>query len=160
MPVLAVKPDGTKLFMAWYDRRSDTNNGLMEVYGRWGSIASNGAVTLETEFRITPVSFPPVFSGTDTNNFIPGRYDPTYPPDDAADEPFVGVNLHWWYPEWPDSTNVIAFGVWKSHVGEYNGVSAGNEGLVFTWTDNRIRRSPISNRFQSDIQLIRLSWPK
>ena len=26
MPVLAVKPDGTKLFVAWYDRRSDTNN--------------------------------------------------------------------------------------------------------------------------------------
>lgn len=30
MPVLAVKPDGTQLFMAWYDRRGDTNNSLMQ----------------------------------------------------------------------------------------------------------------------------------
>jgi len=35
MPVLAVKPDGTQLFMAWYDRRNDTNNSLIDVYGRW-----------------------------------------------------------------------------------------------------------------------------
>ncbi len=34
MPVLAVKPDGTQLFMAWYDRRNDANNSLIEVYGR------------------------------------------------------------------------------------------------------------------------------
>lgn len=103
MPVLVAKPDGTKLFIAWYDRRSDTNNGLMEVYGRWGTISANGNITLNDEFRITPVNFPPVFSGTDTNNLIPGNYDPVYPPG--------GVNLLWWYPEWPNDPDATTSGV-------------------------------------------------
>jgi len=158
MPVLAVKPDGTKLFMAWYDRRGDTNNGLMEVYGRWGSIVVNGTVTLEDEFRITPVSFPHVFSGTDTNRFKNGDYDPVYPPSNEANT--EGVNLHWWYPEWSEDPFDIAFGAWKNHVGEYNGVSVSENALMFTWTDSRIRRSPISNRYQSDIRFIRFSWPQ
>lgn len=29
--VLAFEPDGTQLFLAWYDRRNDTNNAFMEV---------------------------------------------------------------------------------------------------------------------------------
>ena len=94
MPVLAVKPDGTQLFMAWYDRRNDTNNSLIDMYGRFGSIATNGDVSFPTnDFRITTTNFPPVFAGTDTNNLPNGYYDPVYPPG--------GVNLNWWYPEWP-----------------------------------------------------------
>lgn len=65
MPVLAVKPDGTQLFMAWYDRRNDTNNSLMDLHGRFGTIATNGDVTFATnDFRITTTNFPPVFAGT------------------------------------------------------------------------------------------------
>jgi hypothetical protein len=86
MPVLAVKPDGTPLFVAWYDRRNDTNNSLIDVYARFGTIGTNGNVTLGTEFRITTTNFPPVFAGTDTNNTTQGRYDPVYPPPE--------VNLH------------------------------------------------------------------
>jgi len=151
MPVLAVKPDGTKLFMAWYDRRRDPNNGLMEVYGRWGTISTNGTVTLDDEFRITPVNFPQVFSGTDTNNFIAGQYDPVYPPD--------FVNLHWWYPEWPDDPLDLAVGIHKNHVGEYNGAAGDANHVYFSWTDNRVRVHQSQTRAQSDIRLLRLPWP-
>jgi hypothetical protein len=77
MPVLAVKPDGTKLFMAWYDRRTDTNNSLIDVYGRWGTIASNRDVSFHTnDFRVTTTNFPPVFAGTSQLNTNQGHYDP------------------------------------------------------------------------------------
>lgn len=151
MPVLAVKPDGTKLFMGWYDRRTDTNNGLMEVYGRWGSIGTNGTVTLDDEFRITPVSYPHVFSGSDTNNFVAGQYDPVYPPD--------FVNLHWWYREWPDDPLELTVGTHKNHVGEYNGVAGDAHYVYFTWTDNRVRLHQSQTRAQSDIRVLRLPWP-
>ena len=36
MQVLAVKPDGTQLFVAWYDRRNNPNNSLIDFCGRWG----------------------------------------------------------------------------------------------------------------------------
>ena len=36
MLMLTVKPDGNQLFIGWLDRRNDTNNALIEVYGRWG----------------------------------------------------------------------------------------------------------------------------
>jgi hypothetical protein len=161
MPVLAVKPDGTQLFMAWYDRRNDPNNGLMEAFGRWGTIETSGSVSLGDEFRITPVSFPHVFSGTDTNHFLPGWYDPTYPPDDAEDDPLVGVNLHWWYPEWPaDDPYALAYGTHRHHVGEYNGATVDGDSVLFTWTDNRVRWGRQSTRNQSDIRLIKIQWPQ
>ncbi|MCW5552465.1 MAG: hypothetical protein KIS67_09965 [Verrucomicrobiae bacterium] len=50
MPVLTVEPDGTQLFMAWYDRRNDTNNSLIDVYGRFGTTAANGSVSFGSEF--------------------------------------------------------------------------------------------------------------
>ena len=93
MPVLAVKPDGTRLFMAWYDRKNDTNNSLIEVYGRFGTIATNGSVSFGSEFVISTTNFPPVFAGTLTSNTNQGHYDPVYPPQ--------GVNLNWHYSDWP-----------------------------------------------------------
>jgi hypothetical protein len=114
-------------------------------------------VQFEDEFRITPVSFPPVFSGTDTNRFKNGDYDPVLPPGNNDTTNVIGVNLQWWYPEWPPDRD--GFEVWKWHVGEYNGAFVTDTNVVFTWTDNRIRRSPISNRHQSDIRLLRLPWP-
>ena len=106
MPVLAVKSDGTKLFMGWYDRRSDTNSSLIDVYGRWATIASDGNVTFYTnDFRITTTNFPPVFAGTSQSNTNQGHYDPVYSPRD--------VNLDWHYsaawpppPQAPPDTNL------------------------------------------------------
>jgi hypothetical protein len=45
-PVIAVHPNGNQLFLAWYDRQRDPNNSFIDVYGRWGTIGSNGAVTV------------------------------------------------------------------------------------------------------------------
>jgi hypothetical protein len=67
------------------DRRNDSTNSLMDVYGRWGAIASNGTVTWSGQiFRITTESFPPVYPGTLPANRDPGHYDPVWPPGSPA----------------------------------------------------------------------------
>ena len=150
MPVLAVKPDGTQLFMGWYDRRSDTNNLLMEVYARWGTINANGNVTFSNEFRISSVSFPPVFAGTLEENARQGNYDPVYPPD--------YVDLYWWYPDWPefDTTGPT----YRAHVGEYNGAWPDDNSASITWTDYRLpSEGTLIPRRQADIRFLRLPWP-
>jgi len=59
MPTLAVTPDGSRLFVGWYDRRSDPANSLLE---RWGAIATiaGGTLTFGPNFRISNGSFPVV----------------------------------------------------------------------------------------------------
>ena len=159
MPVLAVKPDGTKLFLAWYDRRNDPENSLIDVYGRVGTIAGDGSVDFgdaSTEFRISTVSFPPVFAGTraveEPIYKENGYYDPAYPPG--------GVNLHWWYAEWPDDPSEITTSAYSSHVGEYNGAWAEGAHVYLTWSDNRILApKTLFSRHQNDIRLVKFSWP-
>jgi hypothetical protein len=159
MPVLAVKPDGTQLFMAWYDRRNDTNNSLIEVYGRWGTIATNGDVSLGTEFKISTTNFPPVFAGTLTSNTNHGYYDPVYPPN--------VVNLHWHYDDWPEPQPYPLDFLYKTddsykdHVGEYNGAWAREQYVYITWTDYRLPSvGTLYGRNQSDIRFVRLTWPQ
>jgi hypothetical protein len=157
MPVLAVKPDGTQLFVAWYDRRNDPNNSLIDVYGSWGTIASDGTVEFGTEFRITAESFPPVFAGTLAENAVNGHYDPVYPPG--------LVNLHWWYNDWPapdpaDPTANLTADTYARHVGEYNGAWADAEHVFLSWTDYRLSSTgTLFGRYQSDIRFVRLTWP-
>jgi len=154
MPVLAVKPDGTKLFVAWYDRRNDVNNSLIDMYGRWGTIDGGGNVIFGTEFRISTASFPPVFAGTLAANKTNGHYDPVYPPE--------LVNLHWWYPEWPEPdefSDYLTQPTYKSHVGEYNGVWADESHVYLTWTDYRLQASgTVYPRNQGDIRFERFAW--
>ena len=157
MPVVVVKPDGTKLFLAWYDRRDDTNNSLTDVYGRFGAIAANGSVDFGEEFRISTVSFPPVFAGTRGENEPiykePGYYDPAYPPE--------FVNLHWWYSEWPDDSLILTSGSYRSHVGEYNGVAFDDQAVWLSWSDGRMRTAGTRGvRAQLDIRLIGVPWPE
>jgi len=152
MPVLAVKPDGTQLFMAWYDRRNDANNSLIELYGRFGTIATNGSVSFGSEFVISTTNFPPVFAGTLTSNTNQGHYDPVYPPG--------GVNLNWWYSEWPTNTTELTHNSYAGHVGEYNGVWADAERVYMTWTDCRLKSlATIFTRNQSDIRFVKINWP-
>jgi len=151
MPVLAVKPDGTKLFVAWHDRRNDSNNSPIDVYGRWGTIATDGTITFGTEFRITTTSFPSVFVGTLPDNAIQGHYDPAYPPGD--------VDLHWWYSEWPQGSTTFA--TYISHVGEYNGAWADGPYTYMSWTDNRLTAAgTLYARNQNDIRFVRITWPQ
>jgi hypothetical protein len=159
MPVLGGKPEGTQLLAAWYDRRNDTNNSLIEYYGRWGSIATNGNVAFGAEFKISTTNFPPVFAGTLSVNTNQGHYDPVYPPEN--------VNLHWWYPEWPappppdeqdENTTVNAY---ASHVGEYNGAWADDFAVYLAWTDYRLPSAgTLYPRNQSDVRLVRIRWPQ
>ena len=147
MPVMCVNSNGTQLFIGWYDRRNDTNNSLIDVYGRWGYIATNGSVSFSNEFRITTTNFPPAFAGT---NATIGHYDPVYPAS--------GVDLNWWYPEWPADEGAPS--PYAGHVGEYNGVWAEGPYVYIVWSDSRLRSAgTVFPRNQSDVRMVRLSWP-
>ncbi len=158
MPMMCVKPDGTKLLVAWYDRRQDPNNSLIDVYGRWGTIAANGEVSFGTEFKITTQSFPPVFAGTLPANRDQGHYDPVYP---------AGyVNLHWHYDEWPEPPPPPEFDINTTtpacigHVSEYNGAWAEGPHAYLTWTDYRLTAAgTLYGRHQGDIRMVRITWP-
>lgn len=58
-PVLAITPDGTALFVSWYDRRLDPANSLIDVFGRSATI-SGTTVTFGNDYRISEASFPVV----------------------------------------------------------------------------------------------------
>jgi hypothetical protein len=159
MPVLAVKPDGTQLFIAWYDRRNDPNNSLIDLYGRWGTIATDGSVSFGTEFRVTPENFPPVFAGTLAENTLDGHCDPVYPPG--------GVNLNWWYTEWPappqppEIDENVTDDRYRAHVGEYNGAFAEGPYVYVTWTDSRMTSlGTVFGGNQRDIRVVSLRWPQ
>jgi hypothetical protein len=74
-PDIAVTPDGTKLFMAWYDRRLDPNNSLIDWFGTIGDI-SGSSVSFRGNGRITTQSFPVVVGQDPVINFTyMGDYD-------------------------------------------------------------------------------------
>ena len=158
MPVIAVRPNGNQLFVGWNDRRLDTSgNSMIDVYGRFGTIAANGDVTLAAaDFRITTESFPPAFSGTLSENTTIGHYDPVWPPG--------GVPLDWWYPGWwpmepwgPTLTDPA----WAHEAGEHNGAYADTSRVYFAWSDNRSasQGTRYPGRRQADIRMARISWP-
>src|SRR6266568_3184009 len=74
-PAIAVKPDGSRLFIAWYDRRDDpTNHSLIRIYGVFATLPITSTSAFATNFAVSTVSFPPVFAGTTmtgTNQFDP-----------------------------------------------------------------------------------------
>lgn len=112
-------------------------------------------MTNATEFKINTGSFPMVFAGTRGQSepayLEPGYYDPTYPPK--------GVDLHWWYQEWP-TNRLEPLGSYAGHVGEYIGSFADEMYVNFTWTDYRIPAvGSLVAREQSDIRFVRLPWP-
>ncbi len=106
-----------------------------------------------TEFKITAQSFPPVFAETLLVNQGVGHYDPVYPPGD--------VNLHWHYEQWPESAVFVTGEFYRGHVGEYNGAFAEGPFAYLTWTDYRLLAAGTEfNRNQSDIRLVRITWPQ
>jgi hypothetical protein len=144
MPAIAVRPDGNQLFIGWLDRRNDTNNSLIDVYGRWGTIATNGIVSFPaSEFRITTQSFPPAFSGRDTNNIVEGHYDPVWAPG--------GVNLHcsytnWWPepdPDFPDQNLTFSLSVASTPLkpDTLPGEHTDSSDLVWTYSQGLLRGS-------------------
>ncbi|MEY2408003.1 MAG: hypothetical protein QOF48_673, partial [Verrucomicrobiota bacterium] len=81
-PSLAVTPDGTKLFVGFYDRRRDPRNINIDTFGRIATITAGSATFGGTRsFRITTEAFPPVtnqdpgFSNLDLADYYMGSYD-------------------------------------------------------------------------------------
>jgi sugar lactone lactonase YvrE len=75
-PFIAVKPNGSELFIGWYDRRLDPNNSLIDVFGEVGKINGNSVDLTTPNFRITDTSFPPAFGNDPYVNFsYMGDYD-------------------------------------------------------------------------------------
>jgi hypothetical protein len=159
-----VRPDGNQLFIGWLDRRNDTNNSLIDAYGRWATISADGTVAFTNEFRITTQSFPPTFSGT--LNTSVGSYDPVWAPG--------GVYLRWWYDWWdPDNEGELTAqlpdgtGYYSHEAGEHNGAFGDMHHVYFVWPDNRVQwtyhgtNTNVSGlgRYQPDIRLARLPWP-
>lgn len=164
MPSVAVGPDGNKLFIGWLDRRKDTNNSLIDVYGRWGTIATNGTVAFFTnDFRITTESFPPAYGGSLTVNTNIGYYDPVWPS--------IGVNLHWHYDWWFEYWEGLPGGwppyphvtddVYAHETGEHKGAYADANCVYLVWPDNRSHSqgTRYAGRRQADIRMARLPWP-
>jgi hypothetical protein len=159
MPTIAVKPDGNQLFIGWLDRRNDNNNSLIDVYGRWATIATNGAVTFFTkDFRITTETFPPAFAGSLVVNTNIGYYDPVWPPG--------GVDLTWWYPSWWPTNDLgepeTTFATYANEAGEHMGACVDTTHVYPAWSDNRTtaQATRYLARRQADVRLARLPWPQ
>lgn len=54
-------PDGSHVGLFWYDRRLDRANNLIDRFGAIGTVSGH-TVAFGANFRITDVSFPPVFT--------------------------------------------------------------------------------------------------
>ncbi|HEY6119107.1 MAG TPA: DUF4214 domain-containing protein [Pyrinomonadaceae bacterium] len=70
MPCIAITPDGTGLFVSWYDRRLDPTNNMIDVFGRNATI-SGSTVTFGPDYRITDAPFPVVIG---QDNVIVANY--------------------------------------------------------------------------------------
>jgi hypothetical protein len=57
-PVIAVKPNGTQLFVGYYDRSADTNNTLIQAAGRIGTIDGTGNVTFGPRIQVSSAGYP------------------------------------------------------------------------------------------------------
>ncbi len=74
-PALAIQPDGTELFIGFYDRRNDPANALIDTYGVIGDI-DGSTVTFRPNFKISTTSFPAVYGADPAINPIyMGDYD-------------------------------------------------------------------------------------
>jgi hypothetical protein len=146
-PAITVKPDGTKLFIAWYDRREDTvNNSLIRPYGVFADLPITGATSFssKTEFRISTVSFPPAFTGTTMTSL--GQYDPAYGP----------------IVDFKDSRCCTVFGGLQApYMGDYDLAFSDINFVYYTWADNRTTCTyHAQTRNQADVRLAKLAWPR
>jgi hypothetical protein len=143
-PVLTVKPDGTQVFIAWYDRREDpTNHSLIRTYGVFADLPVSGPESFTNQFPISTVAFPPAFAGTNTTV---GAYDPANPPFLPLDFGCV--------PGWFG-------GVYARFMGDYDRAFSDASYVYYTWGDNRLRSTGAvgTARNQPDVRYVRLSWP-
>src|SRR5262249_33821413 len=57
-PAISVNGNGSQLFIGWYDRRLDSANKMIDVFGTVGNIdATTGSVSLTSNFRLDTAWF-------------------------------------------------------------------------------------------------------
>jgi hypothetical protein len=143
-PTLAVKPDGSKLFIGWYDRKHDPQfNHRIRVRGMISTINTQTPLAAPTYFDISAEDFAPVFTGSKTAE---GSFDPAYGP------------LKWW--TWTNSQGQVMYsqercGIRRGQIGDYDQVNADSTFIYYSWGDSRIRRS---GRLQTDVRFKKISW--
>jgi hypothetical protein len=96
-PTIAVSPDGTRLFIGFYDRRLDPDNDLIHTFG--GTVVVAGtAMTVQPNIRISSQAFPVVVG-----------QDPVLRPTYMGDyDQAVADNLYSYYT-WGDNRSPNAF---------------------------------------------------
>src|SRR4026208_2085416 len=72
-----------------------------------------------TNFVISTVQFPPIFSGTNT---VEGKYDPVYPSTFDVNDPRYCGSFQ---------------GIYKSHMGDYDTAVSDNNFVYYCWFDGR-----------------------
>jgi hypothetical protein len=87
-PVIAVKPNGTQLFVGYYDRSADPANTLIHSAGRIGTIDGNGNVTFGPRVQVSSANFPVDGAG-----------------DEAADYDTAAADDTAFYYTWSDNRN-------------------------------------------------------
>jgi len=75
-PVIAVSPNGTRLFVSWYDRRDSLSNSRFHTYARHASISGTTVTWDANDYKITEADSPVVI-GQDPmiNTTYMGDYD-------------------------------------------------------------------------------------
>ncbi|MCL5098976.1 MAG: hypothetical protein M1608_15860, partial [Candidatus Omnitrophica bacterium] len=143
-PAITVKPDGSKLFIAWYDRRNDTtSNSCIKVYGVIAGLPITSASNFSTNFPISTLQFPPVFTGLVNHN--QGEFDPCYPPAVRRD----------------GQTCPTFYGAYAGYMGDYDIAYSDNQYVYFTWGDNRdFTVATYIQRNQANVRFVRLTWPR
>jgi hypothetical protein len=143
-PCVAVKPDGSKLFVGWYDRKHDvTFDHRIKLRGMISTITAQTPLTSPNYFDISAEDFAPVFTGGQT---IDGTFDPVYGgPKESTTVDAEGNLIH----------TTERCGQLRFHMGDYDKIFSDATSIYYCWGDNRIRRS---NRLQADIRFKKIGW--
>jgi hypothetical protein len=105
-PALAVTPDGSHVGLFWYDRRLDPANNLIDRFGAIGTVCGH-TVTFGANFRITDVSFPPVFTYPTGSGWH--IQDPVNRPGYVGDYDQATADNNYFYTTWSDNRLSDAF---------------------------------------------------
>ena len=150
-PCMAVKPDGTKLFIGWYDRKHDvTYNHRIRVRAMISTITAQTPLSSPTYFDISAEDFAPVFTGSKTAD---GTFDPVYGGALQIEYPNGSHPTYGGVCNWV--TEKKRCGRFFDHMGDYDQITADNSYIYYCWGDNRVRRS---GRLQADVRFMKISW--
>src|SRR5262249_32312355 len=97
-PALGITPDGTHLFITWYDRRNDPSDSLIDRFGVIGTI-SGSTVTFGANFKITQPD-----AGKTTSSFpaVVGQ-DPAIVSTYMGDYDQAAADNTFFYTTWGDN---------------------------------------------------------